>query len=87
MAEVTTKVCDVDPVLGMEAKSYTVSEGARKVTKDLCATCAAPFEALLDGKAKPTPAKKTAGTRRPGRRSSAHVVSLAEIDRAKQQQI
>lgn len=48
--EIEVTVCDVCKVVGLETKRFTLIEGRRQVSRDLCEGDAAPVEALMGAK-------------------------------------
>lgn len=57
MVEVTVRVCDRCKRMGYPTLRYTLAEGGRKVTRDLCEDHAGPIEALMKDDEQPEPAE------------------------------
>lgn len=85
MAEVTVKVCDVCQDRGRTARTYSITQGDRSRTLDLCDVHSRGIEVHLT----PAPTRKASSTTTGGRRKredsrrTMEVVDVATIEASK----
>lgn len=88
MATIAVVVCNKCEELGKPTRSYTIKQGRRQATVDLCEEDSAYLEQFLNGKPRGAdvtelPVKKVAGAKRVASGRRGRVVSMDDIEALK----